>query len=102
MRRFRQRNRRVNKMTIYTQGTMHVEIDDATQYATIYDGEFAIATMHRRRVLSNDQRMWRAFDLFGDEIAYSKFNARGCFRAACEQLNERREWAVQRIHELTR
>lgn len=47
---------------------LELEIDSATQFATIYRDGRPIATAQRRRVLEKDAPAWRVFDTEGREI----------------------------------
>jgi hypothetical protein len=52
---------------------LELEIDNATQYATLYADGKPIATIARRRVYETGP-VWRAFDLNGVEIHRSYSN----------------------------
>lgn len=54
-------------MTTYSRDTLTVDVDCATQYATVYRGETPIATIIRKRTYERTLFTWRAYWTDGSE-----------------------------------
>ena len=60
----------------YQAGTLTVEIDDATMYATVYDeaDETPRGTIHRRRIDDRVSKRWQVYNLRGELIYQTNYN----------------------------
>jgi len=61
---------------------LELDIDNATQYATLYDNGRPLATFQRRRVMeSRSVPLWRVFDTNGILVAVFFLNHRADYMA---------------------
>lgn len=52
-----------------TKASLSLHLDDATTYATVYQGEKPVASVRRRRVFGeSDRKTWTVYDLEGAEL----------------------------------